>query len=64
MGSFDPQIVNEVKIENRNRKVQSIIENKEFVEMKIEDHPGYKPFPSGKLSYMDFIYGTSSNLET
>lgn len=54
----------DVKIENRDRKIESIVEDKEFEEMKLEDHPDYiKPKgPSGQLFYLDFIYGgTESN---
>lgn len=54
----------DVKIENRDRKIESIVEDKEFEEMKVEDHPDYiKPKgPSGQLFYLDFIYGgTESN---
>ena len=55
----------EVKVENRDRKIDSLIENKEFEEMKVEDHPDYKEGkgPSGQLFYLDFIYGgTESNI--
>ena len=55
----------EVKSENRDRKIDSLIENKEFEEMKVEDHPDYiKPkVPSGQLFYLDFKYGgTESNI--
>ncbi len=54
----------EVKAENRDRKIDSLIEDKEFEEMKIEDHPDYKVIqgPSGQLFYLDFKYGeTESN---
>ena len=54
----------DVKIENRDRKIESIVEDKEFEEMKVEDHPDYiKPKgPSGQLFYLDFQYGgTESN---
>ena len=54
----------DVKIENRDRKIESIVEDKEFEEMKVEDHPDYiKPkVPLGQLFYLDFIYGgTESN---
>ena len=54
----------DIKIENRDRKIESIVEDKEFEEMKVEDHPDYiKPKgPSGQLFYLDFIYGgTESN---
>ena len=55
----------DVKIENRDRKIESIVEDKEFEEMKVEDHPDYvKPKgPLGQLFYMDFKYGgTESNI--
>ena len=54
----------DVKIENRDRKIESIVEDKEFEEMKVEDHPDYiKPKgPIGQLFYLDFQYGgTESN---
>ena len=54
----------DIKIENRDRKIESIVEDKEFEEMKVEDHPDYiKPKgPLGQLFYLDFIYGgTESN---
>ena len=55
----------EVKVENRDRKIDSLIENKEFEEMKVEDHPDYRVSkgPSGQLFYLDFKYGgTESNI--
>jgi hypothetical protein len=55
----------DVNRENRDRKIESIVEDKEFEEMKIEDHPDYvKPkLPSGQLFYLDFKYGgTESNI--
>ena len=58
------EIRDDVKIENRDRKIESIVEDKEFEEMKVEDHPDYiKPKgPSGQLFYLDFQYGgTESN---
>jgi len=54
----------DVKIENRDRKIESIVEDKEFEEMKVEDHPDYKESvgPRGELFYLDFQYGgTESN---
>jgi hypothetical protein len=63
-GSEMESIRQDVKIENRDRKIESIVEDKEFEEMKIEDHPAYvKPkLPSGQLLYLDFQYGgTESN---
>jgi len=57
------EIKEDVKIENRDRKIEAVVEGKEFEEMKVEDHPDYvKPTaPSGKLFYMDFKYGTQSD---
>lgn len=56
------EVKSEVKSINRERKIESITDDKEFEEMKIEDHPDYRGFPKGKLFYMDFKYGvTSSN---
>ena len=63
-GSEMESIRQDIKIENRDRKIESIVEDKEFEEMKVEDHPDYiKPKgPSGQLFYLDFIYGgTESN---
>ena len=63
-GAEMESIRQDVKIENRDRKIESIVEDKEFEEMKVEDHPDYiKPKgPSNQLFYMDFIYGgTESN---
>ncbi len=54
----------DVKIENRDRKIESIVDGKEFEEMKVEDHPDYKESvgPRVDLFYMDFQYGgTESN---
>ena len=57
------KIRNEIKVENRDRKVESIIDDKEFEEMKVEDHPDYKKpkGPSGELFYIDFQYGTTNS---
>jgi len=56
------KVKNEVKSINRERKIESITDNKEFEEMKFEDHPDYKGYPEGKIFYMDYKYGvTSSN---
>lgn len=51
---------NEVKSENRERKIDALTENKDFEEMKVEDHPDYKTGPKPKLFYLDFQYGTAS----
>ena len=41
----------EVKVENRDRKIDSLIENKEFEEMKVEDHPDYKEVKDRVVNY-------------
>lgn len=57
------KIKQEVKIENRDRKIDALVEGKDFEEMKTEDHPDYiKPSgPSGHLFYMDFVYGATNS---
>ena len=60
------KIRNEVKVENRDRIIESISEGKDFEEMKVEDHPDYvKPVgPQGQLFYMDFRYDGMTNSNT
>lgn len=63
-GSEMEVIRQDVKIENRERKIESIVDGKEFEEMKVEDHPDYKESvgPKGDLFYLDLQYGgTESN---
>ena len=57
------KIKQEVKIENRDRKIDALVEGKEFNEMKPEDHPDYiKPSgPSSQLFYMDYVYGSTNS---
>jgi len=55
MGS-SPDLVDEVKRINRDRKIEAITEDKPYEEMKVQDHPDYKG-PSGILFYMDYSYG-------
>jgi len=54
------EIESEIKKENRDAKIESITEDKEFVEKKIEDHPDYVSGPRSKLFYLDFQYGGST----
>lgn len=56
------EVKNEVKVINRERKIESITDDKEFEEMKVEHHPDYKGSPKGKLFYMDFKYGVTSSI--
>ena len=51
------RINNEVKKENRDGKIDALIEGKDFKEIKSEEHPDWKPGPVGRLMYMDFKYG-------
>lgn len=50
------RIESEIKEENRDGKIDSIVEGKEFVEKKVEDHPDYRPGPGAQLMYLDFKY--------
>lgn len=59
MGTVTEEIENEVKSINRERKIESIVDDKEFKEMKVSDHPDYNG-PKGKLMYLDFKYGGTS----
>lgn len=51
------RINNEIKKENRDGKIDALIEGKDYKEMKPEDHPDWRPVPKGHLFYMDFKYG-------
>jgi len=53
------RINNEVKKENRDSKIDALIEGKDFKEMKPEEHPDWKTFGS-KLLYLDFKYGSQN----
>ena len=57
------RINNEVKKENRDSKIDALIEGKEYKEMNPEEHPDWKPGPTGKLFYMDFKYGSQNEKE-
>jgi hypothetical protein len=59
-------VKNRIFTENRDRKINSILEGKEYVELFLEDDPEYKDIvsgvitplsgPSGRLFYMDYKY--------
>ena len=61
------EVKNRVQSENRDGKIEAIIEGGEFVEKKLEDDDEYKKLmkkgvtpmsaPSGQLFYLDFKYG-------
>jgi len=71
MGFASKEEINEVKkkvqSENRDGKIEAIIEGGEFTEKKLEDDEEYKELmkkgvtpmsaPSGTLFYLDFKYG-------
>lgn len=56
------RIDNELKQENRDGKIDSIIEDKEYVEKERKDHPDYiiSKCPTGQLFYMDYNYNSST----
>jgi hypothetical protein len=56
------RINNEVKKENRDSKIDALIDGKDFKEMKPEEHPDWKTFGS-KLLYLDFKYGSQNEKE-
>ena len=45
----------EIKQENRDSKIDSIVEGKEYTEKSIKDHPDYKPGPKANLMYLDYL---------
>lgn len=51
--------------ENRDGKIESVLENKDFTEKKIEDDEEFKKlnkgYPSPELFYLDFVYGSTSS---
>jgi hypothetical protein len=56
------KIQKEVISTNRDGKIDSLIEGKEYKEMKVEDHPDYgNGMPSGNLMYLDFKYGSTQS---
>ena len=57
------RINNEIKKENRDSKIDALIEGKDFKEMKPEEHPDWKEGPIGSLLYMDFKYGEQNEKE-
>lgn len=68
--------INEVKSrvtrDNRDGKIESILDDKPFTEQKIEEDPEYKdlmkkgtsplPGPSPTLFYLDYIIGTTQSI--
>ena len=50
----------EVKAENRQRKIDNLLEGEEYKEMDITEHEDYNG-PTGGLFYMDFVYGSTQS---
>lgn len=63
------EIENRIKSENRDAKIDAVVEGKPFIEKKLEDDPEYKEIikdslvevkpmskPSGMLFFMDMVY--------
>jgi len=57
------RIKTEVKAENRERKINNVLEDEDFKEMDITEHPDYNG-PVGNLFYLDFSYGGSTQSNT
>ena len=55
------RINNEIKKENRDSKIDALIEGKDFKEMKPEEHPDWKPRID--ILYLDFKYGEQNEKE-
>lgn len=55
------RIKSEIKSDNRDSKIESLLENKEYKEKKLEDHPDYK---DGTLFFLDYKYQSSSHKKT
>ncbi len=54
------RIANEVKQSNRQSKIDSLIEDSEYIEKKVEDHNDFKDMSGNNLMYLDFVYGAIS----
>lgn len=52
----------EIKQENRDAKIDTIVEGKEFTEKTIKDHPDYKSGPQLDLIHLDFKYGLTNSI--
>ena len=51
------RISREIREENINNKIESLLENKEYISKDNEDHPDWSPTSgSGFLFYMDYTY--------
>lgn len=50
------RINSEIKKENRDGKIDAIVEGKDYKELKPEEHPDWNPGPVGSLFYLDYKY--------
>ena len=57
------RIESEIKQKNRDGKIDSLIEDTEYKEEKVEEHPDYKPGDS-PLFYMDYTYNSPTHKKT
>lgn len=55
------RIKSEIKAENRDGKIDHILEGKEFKEKDVTDHPDYK---GPILFYLDYKYGGTTSSDT
>lgn len=68
------EVKKKVQSENRDGKIQSIVDGSEFTEKKLEDDDEYKKLmkkgvsplsaPSGVLHYLDYTYSDNSKTKT
>ena len=68
------EVKKKVQTENRDGKIEAIVEGSEFTEKKLEDDEEYKKLmkkgvsplsaPSGVLHYLDYIYSGNSQTKT
>lgn len=52
----------EIKADNRDSKIDSVIEDKEYVEKTVEDHPDYKGPSNIGLLYIDYSYSPTASV--
>lgn len=65
------EVKNRIQIDNRDGKIDAVLEDKEFVEKKLEDDEEYKKLmkkgvtpisaPTVSLFYLDYKYGSDEN---
>jgi hypothetical protein len=58
------RIESEIKQENRDSKIDALVEGTEYNEKKVEEHPDYKPGSGGQLLYFDYTYNSSTHKKT